>query len=262
MTTLLAVDIGNTNVTLGAFEGETLTATWRFSTDPSRTEDEIALMISGLLAAKGVDPADADAAAMCSVVPPITELVESALRSLIGNSPLVIGPGVKTGIRISYDRTQDVGTDRVVDAVAAHTLYGGPAIIVDIGTGTVFDAVTADGEYIGGAIAPGLQIAADAMYQRTAQLRRVELVAPDCVIGRSTVASMQSGLIYGYVDLVDGMVRRFRNELSPDDPGACTVVATGGLAGVIAPHVDCFDHVNDDLTLEGLRLVHELNSSQ
>ena len=256
---LLAVDVGNTNITLGVFEDDHLRATWRLSTDPGRTEDEYALQVAGLLNARDVRPHALDAICMCSVVPPLTGTVRDALCELTGITPLIVGPGVKTGIRVSYDRTQDVGTDRVVDAVAALQLYGGPAIVVDIGTATVFDAITAAGEYIGGAIAPGMRLASDALYRGTSQLRRVELVAPDRAIGRSTIASMQSGLVIGYLELVEGMIGRFKSELNPDDPEKCVVIATGGLAGVLTPHTDAFDHVDPDLTLKGLRIVNEQN---
>jgi type III pantothenate kinase len=193
------------------------------------------------------------------VVPPLTEAYVAALSALTSLEPLVIGPGVRTGIRIHYDRTQDVGADRIVDAVAAHQLYGGPLVVVDIGTATVFDAVTADGDYIGGAISPGMEIAADAMFRNTSQLRRVEMVAPDRVIGRSTVASMQSGFIYGFAELIEGMLVRFKAELNPDAPDKVSVVATGGLANLMAQHTESFNHVNPELTLIGLRMVHEMN---
>ena len=202
-----------------------------------------------------------DAVVVCSVVPPLTDDFTAALTELTHHTPLVIGPGVRTGIRIHYDRTQDVGADRIVDAIAAHRLYGGPIVVVDIGTATVFDAITADGDYIGGAIAPGLQIAADAMFRNTSQLRRVELVAPDRVIGRSTVASMQSGFVFGFAELIEGMIARFKAELNPDAPGDVTVVATGGFANLMAEQVDSFDHVNPDLTLIGLRFVHDMNNA-
>ncbi len=258
LATLLAVDIGNTNVTAGLFDGGRLTARWAYATDGKKTEDEHALLLTGLLAVKGVSASDIDAAVMCSVVPPATRVVKEALSQLLGHEPLVVGPGVRTGIRINYDRPQDVGADRIVDAVAAFRLYGGPDVIVDFGTATVFDAVTADGEYIGGAIAPGINVAAEALYQATAQLRRVEFAAPPKAIGRSTVTSLQSGLLFGYVGLVEGMVRRFRQELSPDDPSKCVVVATGGLSSVIKDHTEAFNHVDPDLTLVGLRFIHEM----
>ena len=261
MTSLLAVDIGNTNITIGAFDDQELTATWRLATRETRTIDEHAWALQGVLRSKNVEPDSFDAVVICSVVPPLTEAYSEALSTLTGHAPLVIGPGVRTGIRIPYDRTQDVGAARIVDAIAAPHLYGGALVIVDIGTATVFDAVTAEGDYIGGAIAPGLQIAADAMFRNTSQLRRVELIAPDRVIGRSTVASMQSGFVFGFAELIEGMIARFKTELNPEAPGDVTVVATGGLAKLMAEQIDSFDHVNPDLTLIGLRFVHEMNNT-
>ncbi len=261
MTSLLAVDIGNTNITIGAFDDEDLTATWRLSTRETRTVDEHAWALQGILRSKDVEPDSFDGVAICSVVPPLTEAYVDALSALTHRTPLVVGPGVRTGIRIHYDRTQDVGADRIVDAIAGHRIYGGPLVIVDIGTATVFDAVTAEGDYIGGAIAPGLQIAAEAMFRGTSQLRRVEMVAPERVIGRSTVASMQSGFVFGFAELIEGMVARFKAELHPEAPEKVTVVATGGLAGLMAEQIRSFDHVNPELTLIGLRLVYEMNNA-
>jgi type III pantothenate kinase len=261
MTSLLAVDIGNTNITIGAFDDQELTATWRLATRETRTVDEHAWALQGVLRSKNVEPDSFDSVVICSVVPPLTEAYVEALSTLTNRTPLLIGPGVRTGIRIHYDRTQDVGTDRIVDAVAAHRLYGGPIVVVDIGTATVFDAVTGEGDYIGGAIAPGLQIAADAMFRNTSQLRRVEMIAPDRVIGRSTVAAMQSGFVFGFADLIEGMVTRFKAELHPEAPDEVTVVATGGFANLMAEQINSFDHVNPDLTLIGLRLVQEMNNS-
>lgn len=261
MTSLLAVDIGNTNITIGAFDDQELTATWRLATRETRTVDEHAWALQGVLRSKNVEPDSFQAVVICSVVPPLTEAYVEALTALTKLEPLVIGPGVRTGIRIHYDRTQDVGSDRIVDAVAAHQLYGGPLVVVDIGTATVFDAVTADGDYIGGAISPGMEIAADAMFRNTSQLRRVELVAPDRVIGRSTVASMQSGFVFGFAEMIEGMLVRFKQELNPDAPEDVTVVATGGLANLMAQHTESFNHVNPELTLIGLRMVHEMNNA-
>jgi type III pantothenate kinase len=261
VTSLLAVDIGNTNITIGAFDDQDLTATWRLATRETRTVDEVAWALQGVLRSKDVEPDSFDAVAVCSVVPTLTEDYVEALSTLTKIDPLVIGPGVRTGIRIHYDRTQDVGADRIVDAVAAHQLYGGPVVVVDIGTATVFDAITADGAYIGGAISPGMKIAADAMFRNTSLLRRVDMVAPEKVIGTSTVAAMQSGFVYGFAELIEGMLARFKAELSPDAPDDVTVVATGGLADLMAEHVGSFDHVNAELTLIGLRLVHEMNNA-
>ena len=218
--------------------------------------DEYGLMLNSLLPLKGVDPSDMSAVALCSGVPPLTPVFVELCETYLGLTPLVVGAGVKTGIRVLYDNPRDVGADRIVDAVAALKLYGGPAIVVDFGTGTVFDAVTAEGEYLGGAIAPGITVAADALYANASQLRRVELVRPDSAIGRNTVHALQSGLVLGYADMVKGMVARFDKELG----GGCKVVATGGLAGLIQKEADIFDAVNLDLTLAGLRIIHELNS--
>jgi len=261
MRTLLAVDVGNTNTTMGVFEDDALAATWSIATDAHRTRDEHALIIAGMSQARGFEPADVDAASICSVVPPLTEAVAAAVRDTTGAEPLVVGPGTRTGIRINYDTPQDVGADRVMDALAAHSLYDGPIIVVDFGTATVFDAITADGEYLGGALAPGLSRAADALYESASQLRRVELAPPAHAIGHSTVESTQSGLIYGFVSLVEGMVERFRRELMPPgDPADLTVVATGGLASLIAEHTEVFTHVNADLTLVGLRMAYDMNA--
>ena len=252
---LLALDIGNTNVTLGVFEGDDLRATWRIATDASRMPDEYGLAISQLLAMREVSRGHIDSVVLCSVVPPLTPSFVILARNYFGVSPLVVGTGTRTGMRILYDNPRDVGADRIVDAAAALKLYGGPAIVVDIGTATVFDAVTERGEYIGGAISPGLRIAADSLFHSTSMLRSVELREPPAAIGRNTVHAMQSGLVLGFTDLVKGMVARFQRELG----GGARVIATGGLADLIADQVDLFDAVNPDLTLMGLRIVQELN---
>jgi type III pantothenate kinase len=253
---LLALDIGNTNVTLGVFDGEALKATGRIATDPSRMPDEYGLLLRQLLPLKGIAPDRIDAVALCSVVPPLTQTFVDLCKTYFGTAPLVVGAGVKTGMKVLYDNPRDVGSDRIVDAAAAVKLYGTPAIIVDFGTATVFDAVTRDGEYLGGAIAPGVHVAAEALFHRTSQLRRVELARPPAAIGRSTVHSLQSGLVLGYADMVKGMVARFDKELG----GGGKVIATGGLADLIAKEAKVFDVVNPDLTLVGLRLIHELNA--
>lgn len=256
---LLAVDIGNTNVTVGAFDGDQIVATWRLATETHRQADEYALQLKELLPMKGV-PVDAiDGVALCSVVPPLTAVFHEACAFLFGVDPLNVGIGTRTGVRILYDNPRDVGADRVADAAAAYALYGGPCIIVDMGTATVFDAVSATGEYLGGAIALGLGVAAESLYSATSQLRRVELTAPATAIGKNTVHSIQSGLIFGYVGLITEMVKRYKVEM--DAPNA-TVIATGGLAQVIAEQTDVFDIVNEELTLQGLRLIHALNQEQ
>ena len=252
---MLALDIGNTNVTLGVFEGDDLRATWRIATDASRMPDEYGLAISQLLAMRDVSRGQIDSVVLCSVVPPLTPSFVILARDYFGVSPLVVGTGTRTGMRILYENPRDVGADRIVDAAAALKLYGGPAIVVDIGTATVFDAVTERGEYIGGAISPGLRIAADSLFHSTSMLRSVELRKPPAAIGKNTVHAMQSGLVLGFTDLVTGMVARFQRELG----GGARVIATGGLADLIADQVDLFDAVNPDLTLMGLRIVQELN---
>ena len=252
---LLAIDIGNTNVALGVFEGQTLKSTWRVSTDPRRLADEYGLLVSSILHLKGINPEDITDACLCSVAPTLTPTFEEVCASYFGVTALTVSSGTKTGVRVLYDNPRDVGADRVVDAVAAYRLYGGPVIIVDFGTATVFDAVSNDGEYLGGAIAPGINIAAEALFLSTSQLRRVELTPPGSAIGRNTVASLQSGLLLGHVGLVEGMVARFKSEMGHDT----RVVATGGLAEVIAKETRVFDAVNPDLTLVGLRIIYEMN---
>ena len=252
---LLAIDIGNTNITLGVFEGERLTATARVATEPGRMADEYGLTLSQLLPAKGVAVDQIDAVAICSVVPPLTPTFVRLCGEFFSVRPLVVGAGVRTGVRVLYDNPRDVGSDRIADAAAAYHLYGGPAIVVDFGTATVFDAISAAGEYIGGAIAPGITVAADSLFHATSQLRRVELVRPGEAVGKNTVHSLQSGLVLGYSDLVKGMVGRFDRELG----GGCKVIATGGLADLIQEETGVFDVVDPDLTLTGLRIIYDLN---
>ncbi|MBM3940648.1 MAG: type III pantothenate kinase [SAR202 cluster bacterium] len=254
---LLALDIGNTNVTIGAFDGDRLVNTGRFATDARRMPDEYALQLQSLLPLKGIQPSRIKAVSICSVVPPLTGVFVQASRMLFSVEPLVVGAGTKTGVRVLYDNPRDVGADRVVDAAATLHFHGGPAVIVDFGTATTFNAVTADGSYLGGAITAGLQLAAEALWQNTSQLRRVELVAPKTAIGKSTVASMQSGIIFGYAALVEGMVRRFKAEL---EAPTAKVIATGGLAGLMAEHTNAIEIVDVDLTLKGLAWIHRLNT--
>ena len=252
---LLAIDIGNTNITLGVYDGDSLVATWRISTDVNKQADEYAVLFNGLLQNRGMRESTITEIVVCSVVPPLTGVFEQFCQSHFGLKPLVVGTGVKTGMRILYENPRDVGADRVADAVAAYQKYGGPVIVVDLGTATVFDAVSKDGEYLGGAIAPGVGVAADALVARASKLTRVELTAPQDAIGRTPSASMQSGLIFGYVGLIEGLVARFKKEMGP----GVKVVATGGLAGTMAGETDILDAVDPDLTLEGLKLIHEMN---
>jgi type III pantothenate kinase len=256
---LLALDIGNTNVTIGVFDGERIAATWRLATDAHRQPDEYALQLKDLLPMKGIAVDTIDGVVLCSVVPPLTSVFENACDFLFDIQPLVIGTGTRTGVRIRYDNPRDVGADRVADAAAAYHLYGGPSIVVDFGTATVFDAISADGEYLGGAIAPGLGVSAESLYAATSQLRRVELAAPASAIGKNTAHSIQSGLIFGYTGLIEHMVRLYKAEM--DAPEA-TVIATGGLAPIIAEQTDVFTVVNEELTLQGLRLIFDLNQDE
>ncbi len=259
---LLALDIGNTNITFGVFDedggppGYRPRATWRIAADRARQADEYGLLINNLLTLRGIPPASVERAILCSGVPPLVRVFDELCETYFGLEPMVVGAGVRTGIKVLYDNPRDVGADRIVDAAAALKLYGGPAIVVDFGTATVFDAVRANGEYLGGAIAPGIAIAADALFHSASLLRRVELVRPPGAIGRNTVHALQSGLVLGYAEMVKGMVARFEAELG----GCRAVVATGGLAGLIEAETNVFDHVAPDLTLMGLRIIHEMNA--
>lgn len=252
---LLTIDIGNTNLTLGLYEGDKLGAHWRLATDHNRMPDEYGLQFLGLLQNANKTLKDIQGISVASVVPPLTGRVVQACREYLKQEPLVVDAGVKTGIKIRYEDPKAVGADRVCDAVAVMKLYGGPACVVDFGTATTFNAVTKDGEYLGGAITAGINLAAEALYTRAAKLPRIDLQVPPSVIGRNTVHAMQSGLLFGYVSMVEGMVNRFRAELGGD----MKVVATGGLAEVVAHETKVIDIIAPWLTLEGLRLIWEIN---
>ena len=252
---LLTMDIGNTVVTLGLFEGERLVTTLRVATDIRRQADEYGVTLTNLLSLKGIHLEQIDAACVCSVVPPLTVVFQEVCQDYFGVTPLLVSAGVRTGMPILYDSPRDVGADRIADAVAATRLYGAPLVVVDLGTATVFDAVSRDGEYLGGAIAPGINLAADALFLNTSQLRRVELVAPENAIGRNTTAALQSGLVLGYAGLITGMIARFKKEIGQDSQ----VIGTGGLVRVIAREADVFDSINQELTLIGLRLIYQMN---
>ena len=252
---LLTIDIGNTNLTLGLYEGDKLGAHWRLATDHNRMPDEYGLQFLGLLQNAGKTLKDIEGISLASVVPPLTGRVIQACHEYLKQEPLVVDAGVKTGIRIRYEDPKAVGADRVCDAVAVMKLYGGPACVVDFGTATTFNAVTRDGEYLGGAITAGINLAAEALYTRAAKLPRIDLQVPPSVIGRNTTHAMQSGLLFGYVSMVEGMVARFRAELGDD----MKVIATGGLAEVVAKETREINIIAPWLTLEGLRLIWELN---
>jgi len=252
---LLAADIGNTNIAFGVFEGEQLRATWRMATDVNRMADEYAALLLNLLHYQGLEASDVKEVSLCCVVPPLRATFEELCQRYFNISPLVVGAGIKTGVRIRMDNPREVGADRIADAVAAHHLYGGPVIIIDLGTATTFGIVSKEGDYIGGVIATGIATAAEALFSRTAQLPRVELIRPKRVIGTNTVTAIQSGIIYGYASLVEGIVARIQQELGEK----ARVVATGGYSGLIARETVVIDEVNPDLTLVGLRLIYLMN---
>jgi type III pantothenate kinase len=252
---LFCVDVGNTNVVLGLYEGEQLVTNWRIATDPLKTADEYAMLTLDLFERSGQDPAAVEGVIVASVVPPLTGVFAKLAERYLYQTPLVFDATVHSSVRILLDNPMEVGADRVVNVVAAFHRYGGPACVVDLGTGTTFDLLSAEGDYLGGAIAPGIGIAAEALFQRTAKLPRIDLVRPPSPIGRNTVHAMQSGLLFGYVGLVEGLVARFRAELGPQ----LKVIATGGLAALVAAETQVIDAVDPWLTLEGLRLIWEMN---
>ena len=252
---LLAIDIGNTNVVWGVFDGDRLLADWRVGTDHAKTTDEYAILLLDLLRVEGISPERLKGVILSSVVPPLTPLFEELSETYFHCLPLIVSAEMETGLTIKYTNPQEVGSDRIVNAAAAYRRYGGPIIIVDFGTATTFCAATATGEYLGGAIAPGLGISAEALYARTAKLPKIELARPKSAIGQDTVTSMQAGLIFGYAGLVDELVRRIQHELGRE----CFVLATGGLAGLIAPESQTIREIRPHLTLEGLVLLWALN---
>jgi type III pantothenate kinase len=255
---LLIVDIGNTNIVLGLHRDGEWIAHWRIASDRARMPDEYAILIKSLFDFKGLNWEDVSGVALASVVPPLTGTFVEMCQRYLDLNPLVVTSGVKTGVQVLIDHPAEVGADRIVNALAAYRLHGGPAIVVDLGTATTFDAISAEGDYLGGAIAPGLGIAAEALFSRTAKLPRIQLIAPPAAIGRNTVHAMQSGLILGYVGLIEGLVARLRAELG----GQAKVIATGGLAATLARETSVIQVVSPMLTLEGLRLVYELNQEE
>lgn len=252
---LLAIDVANTNTKFGLFDGARLLHDWRIATRRDSMPDELGLAFLQLMREERFDASAIHAIVISSVVPPLNTSLVEACHRYFGRDPLMVGPGIKTGLKILYENPKEVGADRIVAALAAFQKFGGPLIIVDFGTGTTYDAVSKDGDYLGGAIAPGIEISADALFQRAARLSRVELRAPASVIGRTTVESIQAGIIFGFVAQVEGMVARLRAELG----GNARVIATGGLADLIASETKVIEVVDDRLMLEGLRLIYELN---
>lgn len=252
---LLVIDVGNTNISFGVFEGDALLHHLRSESARARTADEYAVLVRQMLALRGVAAERIESAIIASVVPTLTDTMVGLVRRAFGREALVVGPGIKTGMPILYENPREVGADRIVNAVAAFEWARGGVIVVDFGTATTFDCVTPKGEYLGGVITPGIQISAEALFSRAARLHRVEIALPPRVVGRNPVHSMQSGIVYGYAGLVDGLCGRLTRELGYP----CRIVATGGLARLIAPQTESIEVVDDDLTLTGLRLLHERN---
>ncbi|MBN1570448.1 MAG: type III pantothenate kinase [Acidobacteria bacterium] len=253
---LLAIDIGNTNISLGAYAGETLGPHWRLASHHDKTQDEYGALVLGLLRSAKISPADIKAIAMASVVPSLMGTFVEVCRHFLRCDPLVVDAKCKTGLNIRYDEPGQVGADRIVDAAAGYKMYGGPVCIIDFGTATTFDAVSADGDFLGGAIAPGIAVAAQALFDRTAKLPKVDLRWPPSPIGRNTTQSLQSGIMFGYVGLVEGIIARIKSELGPETK----VIATGGLAEIIAKETNVITILAPWLTLDGLRIIHELNA--
>ena len=261
MTTLLVIDIGNSNVSLGLFDyrgdapcGE-LSQHWRIGTHREQTSDEVALTLTALFQHEGRNAAEVDDVIICSVVPPLLPIWERVSTKLFDRPPLVVGPGIRTGMPVRYENPHEVGADRIVNAVAAYELFGGPVIAVDFGTATTFDCISVKGEYLGGAIFPGIHTSMEALFERASMLHRVEIARPKSVIGKTTTGAIQSGLLYGYAGVVDSMVGRIRGELGD----GARVVATGGLAQRVANESETIERVEPFLTLQGLRLVFERN---
>jgi type III pantothenate kinase len=260
MSLLLTIDAGNTNTVLGVFEGAELRAHWRLTTRREQTADEYGILVRSLFGSANIDPATIEGVVLASVVPPLTPVLIGLSHQFLKKEPIVVEPGVRTGMPVLYEPPGDVGADRIVNGIAAFEAYGGPVIVVDFGTATTLDVVTKKGEYLGGVICPGIGISADALFQRAARLPRVELKNPGRVIGRSTVTSIQSGLYFGYATMVEGMIGRVRAELLAADAKATVhVVATGGLAEVLAADIPAIESVDPVLTLKGLRIIWERN---
>jgi type III pantothenate kinase len=259
---LLTIDVGNTNTVLGVFSGDQVVEHWRIATDPVRTADELAVLLQGLLdqSSAGKDP-DISGLSLCSTVPSVLHEMREMFQRYYPDVPAVIvEPGVRTGVPVRTDNPKEVGSDRIMNALAAVHLYGGPAVVVDFGTSTNFDAVSRNGEFVGGALAPGIEISVDALSRRAAQLLKVELSRPSRVIGKNTVESLQSGIIFGFAGQVEGIARRMADELAPGDPDSVTIIATGGLAPLVIDEVGVIDAYEPWLTLIGLRLVFERNA--
>jgi len=255
---LLALDVGNTNTVLGVFKGRELVYHWRLATIKNRTVDEYGILIANLFSAQGLPRERIDAIVIACVVPPLMGALEGMSHKYFSLTPLVVRPGIKTGMPILSDNPSEVGADRIVNGVAAYNKYGGPTIVVDFGTATSFDAISLRGEYLGGVIAPGISISAEALFQETAKLPRVDIIKPVTVIGKNTITSMQSGLFYGYISMVEGIIKRMEKELGQPS----FVVATGGWVELIGKEIKLIKKIDENLTLDGLRIIYERNQEQ
>lgn len=258
---LLAFDVGNTNIVMGVFEDGRMITSWRLETDYNKSADEYGMIVNQLFSYEGLKVTDVRDVIISTVVPSVLYTLQHLSQKYFHRRAIVIGPGIKTGLVIKYDNPKQVGSDRIVNAVAAHAKYGGPLIIIDFGTATTFCAISAEAEYLGGTIAPGLKISSEALFEKTAKLPKVELEEPGHVICRNTINSMQSGLVYGHMGMVDYIVKKMKKELQDYEGSQCEVkvIATGGLATLIDSGIDCIDHVDKMLTLEGLQLIYEKN---
>lgn len=256
---LLVLNVGNTNILMGVYDGKKLVAHWRLGTDKERTSDEFGMFFVGFFSNEGLEVNRIEAVIISSVVPPIMYSLEHAIRKYIKKEPISVGPGIKTGINIKYENPRELGADRIVNAVAAYEIYGGPLIVVDFGTATTFNAVNSKGEFMGGVICPGIKISVEALYQRTAKLPRIDLAKPEGIIGRNTAVSMQAGMFYGYIGQVNHIVNGIKKEMKEEN---VKVIATGGMARFIASEAESINEINGLLTLEGLRIIYDKNKNE
>jgi type III pantothenate kinase len=253
---LLAVDIGNTNVVFGLYDRSKLAHTFRARAEQTRTADEYGVLLRQMMALHELEPRRVQAVIMASVVPPLTDVMADAVRHAFAREPLIVGPGTRTGMSVLYEQPKDVGADRIANAVAGFERVKGGVIVVDFGTALIFDCVSPKGEYLGGVIVPGVQVSLDGLLERAAKLTRIELAEPPSVVGHNTVNALQSGIVHGYAALVDGLIERLRDELAFD----CRVLATGAHAALVARHTRSIEHIDEHLTLEGLRILYERNA--